>query len=173
MIGTAFTLLVVLVGISLPVAAALGVPHLLEPQLHERFVGALPRMPRAEADHIWDETTRRWIAGDTAYAYTGMESFDALRARVVPAFARAVAAHPGGRVVVVCHGVVCKVLLLSLLRGYGPEDWATIGRVVNLAVSEIVPDGDLWAARQLLVVPAPVAEVNAAFAEPGVRKTEA
>ena len=87
--------------------------------------------------------------------------------------ARAVAAHPGGRVVVVCHGVVCKVLLLSLLRGYGPEDWATIGRVVNLAVSEIVPDGDLWAARQLLVVPAPVAEVNAAFAEPGVRKTEA
>ena len=35
------------------------------------------------------------------------------------------------------------------------------------------PDADAWTARQLLVVPPPVAAVNTAFAEVGVRKTEA
>ena len=156
-----------------PIAAGCGVPHLIEPQLHERFVGPLTRLSRAEADQVWDETTRQWTAGNTAYSFPGMESFDALRERVVPAFERVAAAHPGGRVVIVCHGVVCKVLLLSLLRGYGPEQWVSVGRVVNLATSEMVPDGDRWAARQLLVVPPPVAAVNAAFEEVGVRKTEA
>ncbi len=156
-----------------PIAAALGVPHTFEKSLHERFVGPLTRKPRAEADHIWDETTRHWVAGNTAYSYPGMESFDELRDRTLPAFNRVVAAHPGGRVVIVCHGVVCKVLLLSLLRGYSSANWATIGRVVNLAVSEIVPDADLWAARQLLVVPPQVAAVNATFEELGVKKTEA
>ncbi len=156
-----------------PIAAGCGVPHLVEPVLHERFVGPLSRKLRAEADHIWDETTRHWVGGNTAYSFPGMESFDALRARTLPAFNRVVAAHPGGRVVIVCHGVVCKVLLLSLLRGYGPEQWATIGRVVNLAVSELMPDRELWAARQLLIVPPPVAAVNAAFEELGVKKTEA
>ncbi|VTR93535.1 phosphoglycerate mutase : Fructose-2,6-bisphosphatase OS=Singulisphaera acidiphila (strain ATCC BAA-1392 / DSM 18658 / VKM B-2454 / MOB10) GN=Sinac_1498 PE=4 SV=1: His_Phos_1 [Gemmata massiliana] len=156
-----------------PIASALGVPHLFEPHLHERRVGPLTRKPRAEADHIWDETTRHWVSGNTAYSFPGMESFDELRDRTLPAFNRVVSAHPGGRVVIVCHGVVCKVLLLSLLRGYGPANWNTIGRVVNLAVSELVPDDDLWAARQILVVPPQVAAVNAAFEEVGVKKTEA
>src|SRR5262245_59462953 len=144
-----------------PVAAACGVPHLLEPQLHERFVGPLSQKPRAEADHIWEETSRQWIAGNTAYAYPGMESFDALRDRTLPAFRRVAEGHAGGAVVIVCHGVVTKVLLLSLLRGYGPANWVTIGRVQNLAVSELVPDGELWTGRQLLVVPPQVLAVNA------------
>lgn len=156
-----------------PIAAALGVPHQIEPLLHERRVGPLARMPRAEADPIWDETVRRWLAGDTAYSFPDMESFDELRDRTLPAFNRVAAAHPGGRVVIVCHGVVCKVLLLSLLRGYGPADWVRIGRVVNLAVSELAPDGDQWAARQLLVLPPAVAAVNATLSENGGKKTEA
>lgn len=156
-----------------PIAAALGLPHLFEPELHERRVGPLTRKPREEADAIWDETIRYWLSGDTAYSFPGMESFDELRARVVPAFTRVVSAHPGGRVVVVCHGVVCKVLLLTLLRGYGPANWITIGRIPNLAVSELVPESEMWAARQLLVVPPPVAEVNARFADASVKKTEA
>jgi 2,3-bisphosphoglycerate-dependent phosphoglycerate mutase len=156
-----------------PIAAACGVPHLHEPLLHERRVGPLSRQPRAEADAIWNDTITRWLAGETAYAFPGMESFDELRDRTLPAFRRVVEAHPGGRVVIVCHGVVCKVLLLSLLRGYGPADWVKIGSIPNLAVSEIVPDADLWAARQLLVLPPTVAAVNAAFADPAVRKTEA
>jgi probable phosphoglycerate mutase len=155
-----------------PIAAACGLPHLIEPHLHERKVGSLSRKPRAEADHIWDETIRRWLAGETAYAHPGMESFDEVRDRVLPAFERVVAAHPGGRVVVVCHGVVKKVLLLSLLRGKTPADWVRIGKIPNLAVSELVPDGDRWRSSRLLLVPPQVRAVNAtAVADP--RKTEA
>ena len=156
-----------------PIATGCGVPHLREPDLHERRVGALSRQPREQADSVWEETLAHWIAGDTAFAVAGMESFDAIRNRTLPAFQRVVEAHPGGRVVIVCHGVVCKVLLLSLLRGHTAADWVTIGRAQNLAVSELVPEAGAWTARQLLTVPPPVVEVNDAFAEVGVRKTEA
>ncbi len=156
-----------------PIAAGCGVPHLREPDLHERRVGSLSRQSREQADPVWEETLARWIAGDTAFARAGMESFDAIRDRTLPAFRRVAEAHPGGRVVIVCHGVVCKVLLLSLLRGHSAADWVTIGRAQNLAVSTLVPDAGAWTARHLLTVPPPVVEVNAAFAEAGVRKTEA
>lgn len=154
------------------IAAACSVPHLIEPLLHERRVGSLSRTPRAEADRIWDHTIERWLAGETSFAHPGMESFDELRDRTLPAFNRVVAAHPGGRVVVVAHGVVCKVLLLSILHGYGPADWVTIGRIPNLAVSELVPDGSKWRASQLLILPPPVLAVNAA-ALPEPNKTQA
>lgn len=155
-----------------PIAAACGVPHLLEPQLHERKVGPLSRMPRNEANHIWDDTIARWLRGETHYAYPGMESFDELRDRTLPAFNRVAAAHPGGRVVVVCHGVVCKVLLLSILHGKSPADWVNIGKIPNLAVSELVPDAGKWRADKLLVVPPHVEGVNAA-ADKSVPRTEA
>ena len=155
-----------------PIAAGCGVPHLQEPLLHERRVGSLSRQPRDAADRVWEGTLARWLAGDTAHAVEEMESFDAVRDRTLPAFRRVVEAHPGGRVVVVCHGVVCKVLLLSLLRDYSAANWQTIGRAQNLSVSELVPDAGAWTARQLLMVPPPVAAVNAAFAD-GVKKTEA
>ncbi len=155
-----------------PIAARCNVPHLQEPLLHERRVGSLSRQPRDAADRVWEGTLARWLAGDTAHAVEEMESFDAVRDRTLPAFRRVVEAHPGGRVVIVCHGVVCKVLLLSLLRDYSAANWLTIGRAQNLSVSELVPDAGAWTARQLLMVPPPVAAVNAAFAD-GVKKTEA
>ncbi len=156
-----------------PIAAACGVAHHVEPQLHERKVGPLSRMPRPEADLIWAATIERWLKGETAYSYPGMESFDELRDRTLPAFNRVVRAHPGGRLVIVCHGVVCKVVLLSILHGRGPADWVNIGKIPNLAVSELVPDGDMWRADQLLFVPPPVLAVNAGDPDPTIRKTEA
>jgi probable phosphoglycerate mutase len=156
-----------------PIAAGCGVPHILEPQLHERRVGPLSRRPRDEGDRDWNATVARWVAGETGFASPGMESFDAIRDRTLPAFRRVAVAHPGGRVVIVCHGVVCKVLLLSLLRGHTAADWVTVGRAKNLAVSELVPDRGAWTARERLVVPPPVEAVDAAFEEVGVKKTEA
>jgi probable phosphoglycerate mutase len=156
-----------------PIAAACRVPHEIEPRLHERRVGPLSRKPRAEADHIWDTTIDRWLAGDTAYAYPGMESFDELRDRVLPAFRRVVARHPDGRVLVVCHGVVKKTLLLSLLRDRGPADWVAIGKIPNLATTRLVPDGEKWRATELLVIPPPVRAADAARDTPVGGKTEA
>lgn len=144
-----------------PIAAACGVPHLIEHDLHERRVGAMSGTSFSSEGGPWPQTIERWAAGDTAFTTPGAESFDDLNRRLVPAFAHVAAAHPGGRVVVVAHGVVCKVLLLSLLRGYGPGAWKRLGRVPNLAASELVGDADGWTAVVLLQVPPPVAALSA------------
>jgi probable phosphoglycerate mutase len=143
-----------------PIAAACGVPHLVEPDLHERRVGVLCGRTFSMTDGPWYETVSRWAAGDTAYTTPGAESYDDVKARVLSAWGRVMAAHPGGRVVVVAHGVVCKALLLSLLPGWGPTGWVKLGRVANLAVSELVPDGANWRAVRLLEVPGPVAALT-------------
>lgn len=144
-----------------PIAAACGVPHLVEPDLHERKVGSLSGTGFSMNAGPWPDTIARWAAGETAYTSHGAESFDALRDRLLPAFRRVAAAHPGGRVVVVAHGVVCKVLMLSLLPGWGVADWVRFGRVANLSVSELRLDGGSWAAGDLLRVPPPVAALSA------------
>lgn len=144
-----------------PVAAACGVPHLIEPDLHERRVGAMSGTSFSSEGGPWPQTIDHWEAGNTAFTTPGAESFDDLRRRLVPAFDRVAAAHPGGRVVVVAHGVVCKVLLLCLLRGFGPTAWKRLGRVPNLAVSELVGTADGWTAAELLQLPPPVAALSA------------
>ena len=157
---------------AMPIAVSCGVPHLQEPLFHERLVGPMSGRPHEEFMHIWADTVARWQAGETGFSPPGIESFDAIRDRVLPAFRRVVEAHPGGRVVIVGHGVMCKVLLLSLLPGHTAADWTRIGRATNLAVSELVLEANAWKARQLLVVPPAVVAVNAAFAD-GLKKTEA
>ncbi|HJZ55214.1 MAG TPA: histidine phosphatase family protein [Gemmataceae bacterium] len=153
-----------------PIAAACGVEHHIEPDLHERRVGVLSGTAFSSEGGPWPETITRWVAGETAFTTPGAESFDQLRARLVPAFERVADRFAGGRVLVVAHGVVCKVLLLSLLPGYGPADWMRIGRVANLAATELIRDGATWAAGALhpprvdgplMVVPPPVAALTA------------
>ena len=140
-----------------PIAAACGVPLSVEPELHERRVGALSGTTFSTSDGPWSETLRRWQAGETGYATPGAESFDAIRARVLPAWERVVAAHRGGRVVLVAHGVVIKVLLFSLLPGLTVADWTRVGKALNLAVSALVQVSDgPWRAESLLAVPGPV-----------------
>jgi probable phosphoglycerate mutase len=108
-------------------------PHEVEAELHERRVGVLSGLP---FDHlgIWSETARRWAAGETAYAHEGAESFDEVRNRTMPAWERIVARHAGRRIAIVTHGVVCKVLLASLLADV---TWATGGSIKNVALSEV------------------------------------
>ena len=145
-----------------PIAAACGVPHTVHPRLNERMIGALSGMPFTTHGGPWHETVAAWSAGDTAFTTDGAESFDDLVARLVPAWEEVCAAHPGGRVVVVAHGIVCKVLLLSLLEGHGPTGWGSLGRVANVSVSELVPaGGGRWSADKLLLVPDPVLAVAA------------
>lgn len=144
-----------------PIAAACGVSHLIEPDLHERRVGALSGTAFSSEGGPWPDTITRWVAGETSFTTPGAESFDQLRERLLPAFRRVAERFSGGRVVVVAHGVVCKVLLLSLLPGYGPADWQRLGRVANLSVSELRKAGEGWRAARLLEVPPPVAELTA------------
>ncbi len=50
----------------------------------------------------------------------------------------------GETLVVVAHGVVCKVLLLNLLPEYTLADWHLIGPMRNVAVSELVREHAVW-----------------------------
>jgi probable phosphoglycerate mutase len=156
-----------------PIAALCGVEHEIETALHERMVGPFSQKAGEKVDAVWAETVQRWESGETAYAYPGMESFDQIRNRTLPALERIAERHAGGRVAVIAHGVVCKVLLLSVLSGTSPADWTRLGRALNLSVSELHPDGLLWRAAQILEVPPPVLDVNALRADHDAKRTEA
>jgi broad specificity phosphatase PhoE len=144
-----------------PLAAVCGVPHYIEPDLHERRVGVLGGQPFDLSAGPWADTVARWSAGDVHHTTAGAESFAELVARVLPAWERVLAAHPGGRPLVVAHGVVVKAVLLSVLNGWDVSGWARLGRVSNLSVSELAWDGDGCRANRLLHVPEAVAALSA------------
>jgi broad specificity phosphatase PhoE len=140
-----------------PLVRACGAPWRVEPDLHERRVGALSGTSTMTRDGVWPDTLRRWVDGETDYAPAGAESFDAIRRRVLPVWERLTAEAEGETLVVVAHGVVCRVLLLSLLPGHTPADWHRIGPMRNVGVSELVGACDGWQAVRLNEVPAAVA----------------
>jgi broad specificity phosphatase PhoE len=135
-----------------PLARLAGVPHRLEPDLHERRVGTLSRTPTGLRDGIWPDTLRRWIDGDTDYAPEGAESFEAIRRRVVPVWRRLTDELSGRTFVVVAHGVVNRVLLLSLLPEFTVADWHRLS-THNVGVCELVGESDVWQAVRLNDVP--------------------
>ncbi len=127
-----------------PIARACGLALRVEPDLHERAVGALSGTPTNGSDGVWPDTLGRWIEGDTGYAPPGAESFDAIRDRVRPIWERLTAERSDQTQVIVAHGVVCKVLLVTLLPGVGVCDWRRLGPIHNVGVTELVGEGVVW-----------------------------
>ncbi len=132
-----------------PIARLCNLPLLVEPNLHERKVGSLSGTPVHPEVGGWPETVERWVAGDTGYAPEGAESFDAVRDRVLPVWDRITTKHAGKSIVVVCHGNVSRVLLLSILKGHSAADWMKLGKVPNVSISELVGNGRDWQALRL------------------------
>ncbi len=89
------------------------------------------------------------MAGETAFAPAGDESFDDIRRRVLPVWQRVTTEAEGKTIVLVAHGVVCKVLLLTLLADYSVADWHRIGPIHNVGISELIYEGDGWRAIRL------------------------
>jgi probable phosphoglycerate mutase len=139
-----------------PVAELAGVPHVIVPAFHERRIGAMCGAAFSLTEGPWAETLAEWTRGNTRFTTAGAESFDDLAERLVTAWDRTIREHAGGRIVLVTHGVVCKVLLLSVLEGWWATRWNELGRVENLATSELVHDGRAWRAERTLIVPDPV-----------------
>jgi len=138
-----------------PIADACG--HLLETEfdLHERKIGTLSGTSNLNAEQgIWPDTLRAWIAGDTAYSPVGVESFDQIQARVLPVWQQITTRHAGQSIVVVAHGIVIKVLLLSILPGWSVADWSKIGRIANVSITELTGSGTSWNADKIGEVPA-------------------
>ena len=88
-------------------------------------------IPAEELRATGDE---RWTAMvEGRWEDFGGENPAAFRARLVPCFDRIVAAHPGGRVAVVCHGGVINVFLAVVLgldrHLWFEPDYTSISRV--------------------------------------------
>jgi broad specificity phosphatase PhoE len=150
-----------------PIASACGLAVRVEPYLHERRVGELSGTPTAGREGVWPDTLRRWMAGDTGFAPPGAESFDAIHARVLPVWQRLTAPPGGSPLVIVAHGVVCKVLLLRLLPDHSAADWNKLGPSRNVGVSELVRADGGWRAVQINEVPPEAAGLGQPGAFPG------
>jgi 2,3-bisphosphoglycerate-dependent phosphoglycerate mutase len=143
---------------ALPITATCALALRIEPDLHERRVGALSGTSTQSKEGVWPDTLRRWVAGETGYAPPGAESFDAIRDRVLPVWRRLTREFAGQTLVIVAHGVVIRVLLLSELPGLGPGDWHRLGPIRNLGVNELLWTGAEWEAVRLNEVPAALVE---------------
>ncbi len=139
-----------------PIARACRLPVIIEPELHERKVGSLAGTPAQPELGIWPDTLKHWIEGDVAYAPDGAESYVDIQRRVLPAWDQIVEANVGRSLVVICHGIVCRVLLLSLLPNQSVADWAKLGHVGNISISELNGSGRDWQALRIGEVPAEV-----------------
>jgi len=88
-----------------PIADACRLPLTLEPALRERSLGILDGLSFVEAEQqhpeLWAALRRR----EPEAVPEGGESHEAVYQRVARAIDDLVAAHPGGRVVVVSHGL--------------------------------------------------------------------
>jgi probable phosphoglycerate mutase len=108
---------------ALPIAEACGLPLLVIEGIRERRMGPMSGMPRSDGWATYEETKDHWIAGRLDFTHEGGESFAAIRDRATSAFGRLLESERGRTVVVVAHGVLNRVLLISLLEGYTPADF--------------------------------------------------
>ena len=134
---------------SAPIVRACNVPLQIEPELHERRVGDLSGTSTQLRDGVWPTTLERWLAGDTNYAPPGAESYDDIRRRVMSVWERLTAAYREQTIVIVAHGVVCKVLLLNILPGHSLADWRGLGPILNVGVHELEGEAGIWRAVRL------------------------
>ena len=108
------------------IAEACGLAPLEWPGLHERRMGPMSGMPRAEGWSIYQETKAHWIAGRLDHTHEGGESFAAMRARATASFRALLDREAGRTIVVVAHGVLNRVLLASMLDDHSHADFDRI-----------------------------------------------
>lgn len=142
------------------VAAACSIPHGVEPLLHERRVGILSGRPFETIEGLWADTVAAWSRGEVDFTTTNAESYVEVEQRARRAWDRILEEHSGKRVMVVAHGITCKILLLSLLPGYGPQDWHRLGRIPNVGVTSLHFTEHGLQAESIALVPDLVAALN-------------
>jgi broad specificity phosphatase PhoE len=139
-----------------PIAEACNVSLRIEPELHERAVGELRGKTHAEAEAVWNETLSHWRAGAIEFAPPGAESFLDVQRRSVPVLRRLAEEHDGQTIIIVAHGHVCRVLLLSLLPEMSSAKWEELGAIRNLGIIELNATREAWQMVRFNEVPAVV-----------------
>jgi probable phosphoglycerate mutase len=133
---------------AVPIATACGLVPRQVVALHERRMGPLSGVSKLHAMDAYDEATFRWMAGDLDATHEGGESYADIRRRAVPVFEAIAARHPGEAIVVVAHGMVIRVVLTTLLDGYGPEHFREIG-IPNAVFNDLRHADATWRAETL------------------------
>ncbi len=144
----------------------------VERDLHERKIGAMAGQAFSLTHGPWPDTVKAWSNGNASFTTPGAESFDDLTARILPAWNRVLAGHPGERVVIVAHGIVVKVLLLNLLEGGDPRAWGKIGSIRNVAVTGLEPSRGGWHADPILHLPETVERLTEDFPSLSIPRSE-
>jgi broad specificity phosphatase PhoE len=111
-----------------PLAAAVGAPLVVEPELKEIEMGTLWRWG-PEQQREWGRVVAQWGAGRTDVRLPEGESLDEVAVRVRPVVARHVADGGGGDIAIVAHGVVNNVILTTLC----PELLSSLGKDLGIS----------------------------------------
>jgi broad specificity phosphatase PhoE len=136
------------------IGAACRLTSISVPQLHERSVGPLSGSSLEAGWEVYAESKRHWMSGDLEFTHPGGESFAGIRRRVLPVFEEILKRHQGTTVIVVAHGVVIRVVLLSLLESLQPADFDSIA-IDFASINDLRWDGQTWKAHALNQVIAP------------------
>ena len=113
------------------VAATTGIETIEEDRdLQERAYGEAEGLTLAERE-------KTWPGGD----WPGLESWDDVATRVMIAIERIAAAHPGRRVIVVCHGGVINTILAVLSKN---ELGTGKTVILNTSRTTVTRTGDGW-----------------------------
>jgi probable phosphoglycerate mutase len=127
-----------------PLASRLGITPVVEPDLHEVYLGewegAAFRKHTSEMHPLAVRmaTEQRWDA------IPGAETTEAFRDRVKAGIGRIAAAHPNQQVVVVVHGGVIGMIMALAT---GAQNFAFVG-ADNASISQLVALGDRWTVRR-------------------------
>jgi broad specificity phosphatase PhoE len=119
-------------------------PAIVAP-LHERRIGPLSGLSRHQGWDIYAESKTKWMSGDLEFTHPGGESFADIRRRVLPVIEDICRRHAGESIIVIAHGVVIRVLLMSLLDGLQPADFDRIA-IDFASVNDLRSDGTSWRA---------------------------
>jgi 2,3-bisphosphoglycerate-dependent phosphoglycerate mutase len=139
-----------------PIGRACALTPTIVPSLHERRIGPLSGLSRDKGWATYAESRRRWMAGELEFTHEGGESFADIRRRVLPFFQKLPGRHPGKTIIVVAHGVVIRVVLLSLIDDLKAGDFDRIA-IDFASINDLGWDGQRWRAHTLnhLVAPSP------------------
>jgi broad specificity phosphatase PhoE len=100
---------------ALPVQAATGVRLVTSPALRERSVGEMTGLTFREAEERYPVEYAKMMRRDPTARPPGGETYGECTARARAFIDEAMARHPGGRVLIVAHGVMLHLLVASLL----------------------------------------------------------
>ena len=116
-------------------AGTLALPLFSEPDFREMSLGRWEGMTVSEIRAAFPGSYQRWLEDPRTFPAPGGEGLDAFARRVVRAFERVQAAHPGADVIILSHGGVIKALLCYVLG----VDLRALFRIKqdNTAVSQI------------------------------------